>query len=65
MRLHRPVQALALGMKQLDPESLSQRLPVQYDQEELKRHCLRYKRTSGTGRAIHGPGTRPSRSGQS
>ncbi|KPW97124.1 Sensor histidine kinase [Pseudomonas savastanoi] len=36
MRLHRPVQALALGMKQLDPENLSQRLPVQYDQEELK-----------------------------
>ncbi|KKY58433.1 sensor histidine kinase [Pseudomonas ficuserectae] len=36
VRLHRPVQALALGMKQLDPESLSQRLPVQYDQEELK-----------------------------
>ncbi|KPW16557.1 Sensor histidine kinase [Pseudomonas amygdali pv. ulmi] len=36
MRLHRPVQALALGMKQLDPENRSQRLPVQYDQEELK-----------------------------
>ncbi|POD80808.1 two-component sensor histidine kinase [Pseudomonas syringae group genomosp. 3] len=36
VRLHRPVQALALGMKQLDPERLSQRLPVHYEQEELK-----------------------------
>ncbi|EGH94501.1 MULTISPECIES: sensor histidine kinase [Pseudomonas syringae group] len=36
VRLHRPVQALALGMKQLDPERLSQRLPMHYEQEELK-----------------------------
>ncbi|KAA8711341.1 HAMP domain-containing histidine kinase [Pseudomonas cannabina] len=36
VRLHRPVQALARGMKQLDPERPAQRLPVQYAQEELK-----------------------------
>ncbi|SDW70661.1 Signal transduction histidine kinase [Pseudomonas syringae] len=36
VRLHRPVQALARSMKQLDPERPAQRLPVQYAQEELK-----------------------------
>ncbi|MCF5386210.1 sensor histidine kinase, partial [Pseudomonas syringae] len=36
VRLHLPVQGLALGMKQLDPERPAQRLPVHYAQEELK-----------------------------
>ncbi|POR72599.1 sensor histidine kinase [Pseudomonas syringae] len=36
VRLHLPVQGLALGMKQLDPEHPAQRLSVHYAQEELK-----------------------------